>query len=165
MPAGRRSSDAHQSKGLGAGGMTKSARRRMSSAKGNNSFMNNAMIEEEEEEEEEDGPRSRAASDVQSRRASKRKSQLRQSYVGPVIEITDEDAPEIPSVDDALMNRIQAIEDALNRRGIGAVDFAVQDDALANALGEEDEELEETVSNGSSSVTDEKKHADAQSMV
>lgn len=169
--AGRRSSDAFQSKGVNGGSsFAQAARRRMSSAKGASVGVQ-SVLEEEEGEEANEQTTTKAASDVESRRHSKRKSQLRQSYSGPAIVVTEPNVPDVPVVDDALMNRINAIEEALANRGIGSVDFAVHDDkaaasaavAAASVSDEEGEELVEMTSVSSSS--DDKKHADAKSMV
>ncbi|TIA39636.1 hypothetical protein D6C78_03146 [Aureobasidium pullulans] len=167
-PAGRRSSDAFQSKGVTEGStFAQAARRRMSSAKG--SVVGVTSVLEEEEEEGDSEKKVLAASDVESKRRSKRKSQLRQSYIAPMVEITESEVPavpELPVVDDRLLNRISAIEEALAARGIGAVDFAIHDDNAGSTLTATVEENEDVVSIVSEpEIVDEKKHADAKSMV
>lgn len=125
---------------------------------------------EEEEEEEEHAPtndeKPTATPNVESKRHSKRRSQLRQSYFAPIVEITEtEFVPDNSStpavVDDRLLTRISAIEEALAARGIGAVDFAVHDDGAEKGPANSEEENEDFVS----IVEDEKKHYDAKSMV
>ncbi|KAH0138822.1 hypothetical protein KCU67_g15367, partial [Aureobasidium melanogenum] len=124
------------------------------------------VLEETEEEHTPTDEKPTATPNVESKRHSKRKSQLRQSYFAPIVEITETDyVPEIPStpavVDDRLLTRISAIEQALAARGIGAVDFAVHDDGPSEATAVGEEENEDFVP----IAEDEKKHSDAQSMV
>jgi hypothetical protein len=159
------------------------ARRRMSLARASTTLFSQSVLEDlrgEASDEEAGGEEQQKAplpaSDIESRRRSKRKSQLmmyRQSYHGPTVTETEFSSPhdnrasEVPVVDDLLLNRINAIEAALKNRGIGAVDFAVHDDQVASsaALAEEDEDDEFERESSSTSIVDEKKHLDAKSMV
>jgi hypothetical protein len=125
------------------------------------------VIQEEDEEEEEimDEKKPTATSNVESKRASKRKSQLRHSYITPMVTETEfvPTVPAVPSVvDDRLLNSISAIEEALAARGIGAVNFTVHDDGnVAEGAAGEEEDNEGSVEMGG----DEEKHPDARSMV
>ncbi|KAG9681107.1 glycosyltransferase family 2 protein, partial [Aureobasidium melanogenum] len=128
-----------------------------------------SVLEESEEEHTPNDEKPMATPNVESKRHSKRKSQLRQSYFAPIVEIRETAEPEyVPEisvtpavVDDRLLSRISAIEDALAARGIATVDFAVHDDGLSEAAVAEEGENEDFVSTDD----DEKKHSDAKSMV
>ncbi|KAI4850074.1 hypothetical protein E4T44_02961 [Aureobasidium sp. EXF-8845] len=148
-PKSRRTSDAFQSKGVFNARPTLAlltARRtpditqptmRNFSTKG--SFAGaTSVLEEEEEEYEHTTTENIPTSNVESKRRSKRESQLRYSYIAPVVEVTETElvgpaVSEVRDVVDArLLNCIEAIEDALAVRGIGAVNFTVHDDGVEN---------------------------------
>jgi hypothetical protein len=174
VPMSRRTSDAFQSKGISntrptlavlTGGRSSDATHNFSSAK---IAGVTSVLEEEEEEEHEATTNEKtptAASNVESKRASKRRSQLRHSYIAPMVEVTETElaVPAVSGVrdvvDDRLLNCIEAIEEALAVRGIGAVNFTVHDDGVGDVVGEE----------GSGDVVemsgDEEKDPDARSMV
>jgi hypothetical protein len=175
VPKSRRTSDAFQSKGISntrptlallTGRGSPDATRNFSSAK---IAGVTSVVEEEEEEEEQKNTTNEktptAASNVESKRASKRRSQLRHSYIAPMVEVTETElaVPAVSGVrdvvDDRLLNCIEAIEEALAVRGIGAVNFTVHDDGVGDVVGEE----------GSGDVVemggDEEKDPDARSMV
>jgi hypothetical protein len=170
VPLSHRTPDVYQPKGISETSNTRPtlANRRSHSFAGVTS-----VVEEEEEEHEDENTTNEKkptpTSNVESKRRSKRKSQLRHSYISPVVEVTETEigvpaVPEVPSVvDDRLLNCISAIEEALAVRGIGAVNFTVHDDGVGagDAAAAVREEEEDVVEMGG----DEEKHSDARSMV
>ncbi|KAI5207371.1 hypothetical protein E4T39_01841 [Aureobasidium subglaciale] len=126
------------------------------------------LEEAEEEEYGMDEKRLNAISSVESKRQSKRRSQLMQSYIAPVVEVTETEmvstTPEL-SVDDRLLKCVNAIEEALAARGIDAVQFTVQDDDVAEAAPVAAEAVEDSISISEITSEEEMKHHDARSMV
>ncbi|CAD0090379.1 unnamed protein product [Aureobasidium vineae] len=162
---GRRSSDAFRSKGINEGSV-RTTGPRSSRAKGSLVGVTPVLEEAEEEESTTSEKIPTTTSDVESKRRSKRMSQLRYSYIAPTIGVTETEvlphAAAAAVVDDRLLNRISAIEGALAARGIGAVNFAVHDEgAVEGVANDVEEENKDTVS----FAEDEKRHSDAQSMV
>jgi hypothetical protein len=176
VPISRRTSDAFQSMGVSnarptltllAGRRTPDISQptiRNFSTKGSLAGVTSVLEEEEEEQAEPTTTENKPTSDVESKRASKRKSQLRYSYIAPVVEVTETElvGPAVSEVrdvvDDRLLNCIEAIEEALAVRGIGAVNFTVHDDG-AGDVGREGNG--DAVDMGG----DEEKDPDARSMV
>ncbi|KAI4726932.1 hypothetical protein E4T49_05382 [Aureobasidium sp. EXF-10728] len=167
IPAsGRRSPDIFQAKVINEAPL-RTTRPRLSRAKGSLVGVTSVLEETEEEQDATNEKTPTTTSDVESKRRSKRVSQLNYSYTAPVIAVTETEvlphaAAAAAVVDDRLLNRISAIEGALAARGIGAVNFAVHDDgAVKNGVNDAAEGNEDV----GSFVEDEKRHSDARSMV
>jgi hypothetical protein len=174
-PMSRRTSDAFQSKGvsnarpaltLPTGRPTPDTTQptfRDFSTKGSLANVT-SVLEEEEEEHEPTTTENKPTSNIESKRRSKRESQLRYSYIAPAVEVTETElvGPAVSGVrdvvDDRLLNCIEAIEEALAVRGIGAVNFTVHDDGVADMEREGNGDVVEMSG-------DEEKDPDARSMV
>jgi hypothetical protein len=169
VPLSHRTPEVYQPKGISDAPLT----RPTLVSRRSHSFAAVTSVVEEEEEENEDKDETPTnekkptpTSNVESKRRSKRKSQLRRSYITPVVEVTESElvpaVPEVPSVvDNRLLSCISAIEEALAVRGIGAVNFTVHDDGVGAKDVVAEEEEEDVVE----MVGDDEKHSDARSMV
>ncbi|KAI5209693.1 hypothetical protein E4T38_02375 [Aureobasidium subglaciale] len=164
---GHRTPDSVRSRGIDDGPL-RPVRPKFYSARG--SIMDVIPVLEEAEEEENDFDEKKldVISTVGSERHSKRGSQLMQSDIAPVVEVTETEmlpTPPEPSIDDRLLNCVNAIEEALAARGIDAVEFTVHDDNVAEVVSAAVEANEDFISVSETIAEEEKKHPDAKSMV
>jgi hypothetical protein len=167
VPLSHRTPEVYQPKGISDAPPTRPT---LTSRRSHSFAAVTSVVEEEEEHEDENTTNEKKptpTSNVESKRHSKRKSQLRRSYITPVVEVTESElvpaVPEVPSVvDNRLLNCISAIEEALAVRGIGAVNFTVHDDEVGakDVVAEEEEDGDVGEMGG-----DDEKHSDARSMV